>query len=73
MLEDIRFYNDKQLYFLYFCTRYFNFKKYFFDILGTTGFDSKDSEFVSISSYEITLVKPNFNFLNGEDNYALAA
>jgi hypothetical protein len=35
------------------------------------GFDSKDSEFVSISSYEITLVKPNFNFLNGEDNYAL--
>jgi len=42
-------------------------------IEGTTGFDSKDSEFVSISSYEITLVKPNFTFLNGEDNYALAA
>jgi len=42
-------------------------------IKGTTGFDSKDSEFVSIPSYEITLVKPNFNFLNGEDNYALAA
>ena len=40
---------------------------------GTTGFDSKDSEFVSIPSYEITLVKPNFNFLNGENNYALAA
>ena len=40
---------------------------------GTTGFDSEDSEFVSIPSYEITLVKPNFNFLNGEDNYALAA
>tara|TARA_R110002153_G_scaffold264365_3_gene426231 strand:- start:810 stop:1001 length:192 start_codon:yes stop_codon:yes gene_type:complete len=40
---------------------------------GTTGFDSKDSGFVSIPSYEITLVKPNFNFLNGEDNYALAA
>jgi type IV pilus assembly protein PilQ len=37
------------------------------------GFDSKVSKFVSISSYEITLVKPNFNFLNGEDNYALAA
>ena len=47
--------------------------KYFIDILGTTGFDSKDSRLVSISSYEITLVKPNFNFLNGEDNYALAA
>jgi len=27
LLEDIRFYNDKQLYFLYFCTRYFYFKK----------------------------------------------
>lgn len=41
--------------------------------MGTTGFDSKVGEIVSISSYEITLVKPNFNFLNGEDNYALAA
>ncbi len=48
-------------------------KKFSYFIEGTTGFDSKDSEFVSISSYEITLVKPNFNFLNGEDNYALAA
>jgi len=60
--------------FLYFCRRIFSLKrKYFFDILGTTGFDSKDSKLVSIPSYEITLVKPNFNFLNGEDNYALAA
>jgi len=56
-----------------FATDNFFLKKYLFDILGTTGFDSKDSEFVSISSYEITLVKPNFTFLNGEDNYALAA
>ena len=47
--------------------------KFCYFIEGTTGFDSKISEFVSIPSYEITLVKPNFNFLNGEDNYALAA
>jgi len=95
LFEDIRIYNDKQLYFLYFCaalriaaTSFLTFllKRYSekpdqsFLIgnaqivkMGTTGFDSKDSEFVSIPSYEITLVKPNFNFLNGEDNYALAA
>jgi hypothetical protein len=71
-----RYWNLKRLttvFFYTFAICILFFLKYIFDILGTTGFDSKVSKFVSISSYEITLVKPNFNFLNGEDNYALAA
>lgn len=44
-----------------------------FDILGTTGFDSKISKNVSIPRSEMTTRKTYFNHLNGEDNYALAA
>ena len=40
---------------------------------GTTGFDSKISETVSIPRTEMMTRKPYFNHLNGEDNYALAA
>ena len=40
---------------------------------GTTGFDSKVSETVSIPRTEMITRKPYFNHLNGEDNYALAA
>ena len=40
---------------------------------GTTGFDSKVSETVSIPRTEMMTRKPYFNHLNGEDNYALAA
>ena len=42
-------------------------------ILGTTGFDSKVSEKVSMSRSEMTTRKTYFKFINGEDNYALAA
>ena len=40
---------------------------------GTTGFDSKISETVSIPRTEMTTRNSYFNHLNGEDNYALAA
>ena len=40
---------------------------------GTTGFDSKVSETVSIPRTEMMTRKPYFNHLNGENNYALAA
>ena len=40
---------------------------------GTTGFDSKVSETVSIPRTEMITRKPYFNHLNGENNYALAA
>ena len=45
----------------------------FFEFMGTTGFDCKVNVNTSMSSNEIALVKLNFKFLNGEDNYALAA
>jgi hypothetical protein len=41
--------------------------------MGSTGFDSEIYEIVSTSSNEIILVNTYFNFLNGENNYALAA
>ena len=41
--------------------------------MGMTGFDSKISRIISMSSHEIVLVKIDFTFLNGENNYALAA
>ena len=41
--------------------------------MGMTGFDSEISQDISMPSHEIALVKIDFNFLNGEDNYALAA
>ncbi len=40
---------------------------------GTTGFDSKISENVSMPRSEMTTRKTYFNILNGENNYALAA
>ena len=40
---------------------------------GTTGFDSKVSETVSIPRTEMMTRKPYFNHLNGEDDYAVAA
>ena len=40
---------------------------------GTTGFDCKVSEIVSIPRTEMTTRKNYFNHLNGENNYALAA
>ena len=44
-----------------------------FDILGTTGFDSKVSEIVSIPRTEMKTRKTYFNNINGENNFALAA
>jgi len=41
--------------------------------MGMTGFDSKVSYVISMSSHEIVLVNHDFTFLNGENNYALAA
>ncbi len=41
--------------------------------MGMTGFDSEISQNISMPSNEIVLVNHNFNFINGEDNYALAA
>jgi hypothetical protein len=52
-------------YFLNFATSAF--------ALGTTGFDSEINQKVSMSSKETYLVKLGFNFLHGEDNYAMAA
>ena len=45
----------------------------FIKILGMTGFDSKISRNTSMPSREMELVKLDFNTINGEDNYALAA
>ena len=50
-------------------TDFYSFLTYW----GTTGFDSKASDNVSIPRTEIMLVKLISTFLNGEDNYALAA
>ena len=47
--------------------------KFVYFIKGMTGFDSKISRIISMSSHEIALVKIDFTFLNGENNYALAA
>ena len=51
----------------------FAFFKMLIEILGTTGFDCKVNSNRSMSSHEIALVNLDFNFINGEDNFALAA
>ena len=51
--------------------KFFDFEVYY--NMGMTGFDSRISWNISMSSNEIELVNLNFNFINGEDNYALAA
>ena len=49
-----------------------NAKRSYF-MKGTTGFDSKVSENVSIPRSEMKTRKTYFKQLNGENNYALAA
>ena len=44
-----------------------------FQALGPTGFDSGIEGFVSRSGDEVASAKNYFNFLFGENNYALAA
>ena len=45
----------------------------FFELMGMTGFDSKLNEIISMSRIVYYLVKKVCEFLNGENNYALAA